>query len=58
MNNFKKVKTVIIGSGVSGISCGINLLENNYDDWLIFEALDRFGGRCSTIEIGLKFFFF
>lgn len=51
--SYETVKTVIIGSGVSGIACATSLLENGYDDFLIFEALDRTMGRCHTIEIGL-----
>jgi monoamine oxidase len=49
-NNCLHVRTVIVGSGVSGISCANNLLKNDYTDFLIFEALDRVGGRVFTIE--------
>lgn len=45
-------KTVVIGAGVSGISTAVSLLKNGYTDFLIFEALDRIGGRCHTIDYG------
>lgn len=44
------VRTVIVGAGLAGISAALNLLKNNYEDFLVFEALDRIGGRCHTIE--------
>jgi spermine oxidase len=49
MNNYK---TVIIGAGISGISAAIHLLDNNYDNFVIYEAQDRIGGRINTIEYG------
>ncbi|CAF0718372.1 unnamed protein product [Brachionus calyciflorus] len=48
-------KTAIIGAGISGISTAIKLLENNYDEFLIFEANDRIGGRINTIPYGNSF---
>ena len=51
-----EARTVIIGAGLAGISTAINLLENNYDDFLVFEALDRIGGRCHTVEYGILTF--
>lgn len=47
-------KTVIIGAGISGISAAVNLLKNSYDEFLIFEANDRIGGRIHTIPIGIN----
>ena len=47
-------KTVIIGAGISGISAAVNLLKHSYDEFLIFEANDRIGGRIHTIPIGIK----
>jgi cation diffusion facilitator CzcD-associated flavoprotein CzcO len=44
----KTFKTVIIGAGMSGISTAINLLDNNYKDFAIYEAQDRIGGRIDT----------
>lgn len=49
------VKTAIVGAGVAGISTALNLLKNNYENFMIFEALDRIGGRVNTIEYG-KFY--
>lgn len=55
------VKTVIIGAGMAGIAASINLLENNYNDFLVFEALERIGGRvCPNASrtdriVGLRF---
>ena len=55
MSNSVNTKTVIIGAGVSGISTAVNLLKKNYNDLLIFEALDRIGGRVNTIDYGDSF---
>ena len=49
------IKTAIIGSGIAGISTGINLLENNHQDFLIFEACNRIGGRIHTIDFENSF---
>ncbi len=61
-NNYLNIKTIIIGSGISGISCSLNLLKNSYNDFILFEALDRIGGRIHSIdhehsflEIGAQF---
>ena len=43
-----QTKTVILGAGISGISCGIHLLRSNYTDFLVYEALERIGGRICT----------
>ena len=43
-----RTRTVIIGAGMSGISASINLLKNNYDQFLVYEALERIGGRVCT----------
>jgi len=51
-------KTVILGAGISGISCGINLLKNNYTDFLVFEPLERIGGRICTQTNGKIAFIF
>lgn len=48
----ENVRTVIVGSGVSGISSALNLLKNGHDEFLIIEAMNRIGGRCFTSEIG------
>jgi predicted NAD/FAD-binding protein len=49
------VKTAIIGSGIAGISASVNLLENNYKDFLLFEACNRIGGRIHTIDFEHSF---
>ena len=49
-NDYIYTKTVIIGAGVSGISTATNLLKNGYNEFLIYEALDRFGGRCHSVN--------
>lgn len=51
-NDIRTTKTVIIGAGVSGLSTAANLLKHNYEDFLIFEANGRIGGRCHTIPWG------
>ncbi len=33
-------KTVIIGAGMSGIAAAVNLLSNNYDQFVIYESLE------------------
>ncbi|RNA08526.1 spermine oxidase [Brachionus plicatilis] len=55
-------KLAIIGAGISGVSCAITLLDNKFDDFYIFEANERIGGRCFTVpcedgflEMGAQF---
>lgn len=43
-------RTGIVGAGLAGIAASLNFLDNNYTDFLVYEALDRVGGRCNTIE--------
>jgi monoamine oxidase len=45
-------KTLIVGAGISGIAASIELLNNNYDDFLIIESQERIGGRCFTLKHG------
>lgn len=49
-------KLAIIGAGISGVSCAITLLDNRFDDFYIFEANERIGGRCFTVPCGIKLF--
>lgn len=49
-----ETKVALVGAGISGVSCAIKLLDNNYDDFLIFEASERIGGRCFTVPCGIK----
>lgn len=43
---------VIIGAGLSGISAGVKLMENGFNDVLILEAENRIGGRINSVEFG------
>ena len=51
-NGVLEVKTVIIGAGMAGISASINLLANGYDDFVVFEAIERIGGRFHNMTNG------
>lgn len=48
------IQTAIIGAGISGIAAATNLLDHKYENFLIFEANERIGGRCRTINYGKK----
>ncbi len=39
-NNIKIIyeKTVILGAGISGIAAAVNLLSNEYDQFVIYES--------------------
>ncbi|CAF0922135.1 unnamed protein product [Brachionus calyciflorus] len=50
MSNYQSFETVIIGAGMSGISAAVNFLKNGYENFLLFEASDRIGGRIHTID--------
>ncbi|KAE9548345.1 hypothetical protein FO519_008439, partial [Halicephalobus sp. NKZ332] len=41
----KKPKVAIIGAGMAGLSTGNRFLEQKFENFEIFEALDRYGGR-------------
>jgi monoamine oxidase len=41
-------KTVIIGAGMAGIGASLNFFNNKYNDFMVFEALERIGGRVFT----------
>ena len=45
----KKTKVVIIGAGISGLSCAVNVLP--HCDVIMFEARDRVGGRINTCRL-------
>uniref|UniRef100_A0A336MCA5 CSON015070 protein n=1 Tax=Culicoides sonorensis TaxID=179676 RepID=A0A336MCA5_CULSO len=47
-------KIIIIGAGISGLSSGVHLLQNNISDFLILEARNRIGGRIISIDMGGK----
>ena len=48
------VKTAIIGAGLAGVAAATHFLEQKYEDFMVFEALDRVGGRIQTLEFGKK----
>ncbi len=50
--NMSDFKVIIIGSGMSGLSAAIKLVENGIKDILILEANDRLGGRICTMPFG------
>lgn len=52
MTSQVNTKTVIIGAGISGISAALNFIKHEYNQFLIFEANERIGGRCHTISCG------
>ena len=43
-----KVETVIIGAGLSGLSCAVQL-EKEKKDYLLVEKANRIGGRVGSI---------
>ena len=47
----KKVKVLILGAGLSGISAGKILLENNITDFYILEGQDYIGGRIHAMQL-------
>jgi monoamine oxidase len=52
MDKVVHVRTAIIGAGASGISAAVNLLNNKYENFLVFEGLERVGGRVCTETSG------
>ena len=45
-----KSKVAIIGAGVAGLSTANRFLEKGFDNFEVFEALDRTGGRVWPIK--------
>ncbi|GFU06879.1 hypothetical protein NPIL_304162 [Nephila pilipes] len=41
---------VIVGAGIAGLSCGLQLCKNNFTEITILEAQDKVGGRLSTVR--------
>jgi len=48
----KKVSTLILGGGASGIFIGIEFLQKGLHDFLILEKEERPGGLCRSFKIG------
>lgn len=42
-------KIVIIGAGLSGISAAVKLIENGFENVVLFEVEDRIGGRIHSV---------
>jgi heterodisulfide reductase subunit A-like polyferredoxin len=55
---FKNCCTLIIGAGIAGVAASINLLKNEYKNFIIIEADSRIGGRCLTLERSRFIFIF
>jgi len=45
-------RIIIIGAGISGISCGIRLKQLGIDDYIILEHDSRAGGLCQSFKFG------
>ncbi|XP_063985811.1 uncharacterized protein LOC135166941 [Diachasmimorpha longicaudata] len=45
-------KVIVIGAGAAGIAAASKLLQNGFDDVIILEAEDRYGGRIYSTKIG------
>ena len=61
MSQIIHIRTAIIGAGVAGTSAAATLLSNKHDQFLVFEGLERVGGRVCTqtsekgyLEIGAQ----
>ena len=46
----KKVKVLILGAGLSGITAAKILLENNITDFYVLEGQDYIGGRIHAMQ--------
>src|SRR5688500_14956252 len=46
----EKVRTVIVGAGITGLATAAALAERGDDDYLILEGDSAIGGYCKTIE--------
>lgn len=44
----KNIRIAILGGGPAGLAAGMNLEKKGYDNYTIFERLDRVGGKCCS----------
>ena len=40
----------IVGAGLAGLSCAVNLVENKNKKIILYEASSLFGGRCRSYK--------
>lgn len=45
-------KIIIIGAGASGFAAAAKLISNGFENVIILEGENRFGGRVNTISFG------
>jgi spermine oxidase len=45
----QNARVIVIGAGISGISCATKLIENGFKNVQILEAENRIGGRVNTV---------
>ena len=48
-------RVAVIGAGISGLSCARELLVRGYEP-VVFEAIGRLGGRCSSLNTRIGWF--
>ena len=56
-NQILNAKTIIIGSGVSGISASVKLLDGGYNDFIVLEAQNRIGKSHDLFFNSNEYFF-
>lgn len=45
----QNARVIVIGAGISGISCATKLIEHGFKNIRILEAENRLGGRVNTV---------
>lgn len=48
----RKLKVIIIGGGIAGLSAANHLVKNNLTDFVLLESRNRIGGRIYALEMG------